>query len=250
MRYLILLMLMLVGCSSDALPQDNTNSISQELHSWSTYHWSSNSLPVSLTLRKTLSSTWAPYLDTTSADWNQSTVIHTTVVRGSNNPKRCAPTLGSVEVCSAAYGKNGWLGIAQIWINGGHITQATVKVNDSYFSMAKYNTVAYRNLVMCQEVGHTFGLDHQDEKQTNTNLGTCMDYTNNPAGPPSNEHPNAHDYEQLELIYSHVDSAVNVSQQSANDSWGQLVDDDGHSRKFVHRLDSNQLLLTHVILAE
>ena len=65
---------------------------------------------------------------------------------------------------------------------------------------------------MCQEVGHTFGLDHQDENFNNANLGTCMDYTNNPT---TNQHPNTHDYEQLEIIYSHLDSTTTVSQASA-----------------------------------
>lgn len=37
-----------------------------------------------------------------------------------------------------------------------------------------------RCLVTCQEVGHTFGLDHRDENFDNGNLGTCMDYTNDP----------------------------------------------------------------------
>jgi hypothetical protein len=36
-------------------------------------------------------------------------------------------------------------------------------VNDTYFNTPKYDTSAWRNLVMCQEVGHTLGLDHQDE---------------------------------------------------------------------------------------
>ena len=27
-----------------------------------------------------------------------------------------------------------------------------------------------------QEIGHTFGLDHQDENFSNANLGSCMDY--------------------------------------------------------------------------
>ena len=52
------------------------------------------------------------------------------------------------------------------------------EVNDTYFNTAKYNTPVWRNLVMCQEVGHTLGLDHQDEIFDNVNLGTCMDYTN------------------------------------------------------------------------
>ncbi|WP_426514945.1 hypothetical protein ACPPVO_44005 [Dactylosporangium sp. McL0621] len=110
-------------------------------------------------------------------------------------------------MCNAAYGSTGWLGIASISVTGGvHITSAYVKINDSYFTQAQYNTVPYKHLVMCQEVGHTFGLDHQDTNQTNPNLGTCMDYTRNPAGPPSNEHPNSHDYAQLQTIHSHLDS--------------------------------------------
>jgi hypothetical protein len=107
-----------------------------------------------------------------------------------------------------------------------------VKVNDTYFSQAQYNTVAYRRLVMCQEVGHTFGLAHQDENQTNPNLGTCMDYSSNPAGPPSNEHPNSHDFAQLQSIYSHLDSfnTPTVAPPSgpalaghSPASWGRLV---------------------------
>jgi hypothetical protein len=50
---------------------------------------------------------------------------------------------------------------------------------------------------MCQEVGHTVGLDHQDTSLDNPNLGTCMDYTSNPLGPPDNEHPKKHDYDEL-----------------------------------------------------
>jgi hypothetical protein len=48
--------------------------------------------------------------------------------------------------------------------------------------------------VSCQEVGHTLGLDHQDENFNNANLGTCMDYKNNQS---TNQHPNKHDYDQF-----------------------------------------------------
>src|SRR3989344_8585733 len=95
----------------------------------------------------------------------------------------CRATNGRVEVCNSKYGNNGWLGIAQIWVTGGeHITQGVVKLNDTYFNKSPYNTPAWRNLVMCQEVGHTLGLGHVDEIFNNTNLGTCMDYTNDPDG--------------------------------------------------------------------
>jgi hypothetical protein len=81
-------------------------------------------------------------------------------------------------------------------------------MNDSYFSQAQYNTPAWRQLVMCQEPGHTLGLDHQDENFNNPNLGTCMDYTNSPG---TNQHPNKGDYDQLECIYDPADNGVTLS---------------------------------------
>jgi hypothetical protein len=82
-----------------------------------------------------------------------------------------------------------------------------------------------------REVGHTFGLDHQDVNFDNPNLGTCMDYTSNPDGPPANTHPNKHDYDELVTIYSHLDSfstvgAAPVQAVAAGDSaasWGTRV---------------------------
>ena len=85
--------------------------------------------------------------------------------------------------------------------------RAPSELNDTYFNTSTYNTTAWRNLVSCQEVGHTLGLDHQDENFNNANLGTCMDYTNNPG---TNQHPNQHDYDQLVTIYSHLDSTTTV----------------------------------------
>jgi hypothetical protein len=193
----------------------------QANHSWGKYHWARQSNPFTLKVGDNASSTWDSYLGTTSVDWTKSSVLNTTVVPGTKNPTTCTPTSGRVEVCNAAYGTNGWLGVAQIWVSRRHIVQGTTKVNDTYFNTAKYNTKAWRNLVMCQEVGHTLGLDHQDEIFNNTNLGTCMDYTNDPSGlagtngPLSNEHPNQHDYAQLATIYTHLDNKTTVSSTSA-----------------------------------
>ena len=116
-------------------------------------------------------------------------------VAGRTSGSTCQPTLGRIEAATPHTATNGWLGIAQIWTTSrSHITQAVTKVNDSYFNTANYNKPEWRRLVMCQEIAHDFGLDHQDENFDNPNLGTCMDYTSKPLGPPSNEHPNAHDY--------------------------------------------------------
>lgn len=180
-------------------------------HSWGNYHWARKANPFTLKLGDNVTSAWDAYLSEASSDWSKSTVLDTTIVAGGvTNVKRCPITAGRVEICNASYGFNGWLGVAGISVSGGHITGSYVKMNDSYFNSSTYNKPEWRRFVMCQEIGHAFGLDHTDETFDNANQGTCMDYTNNPLGPPSNEHPNAHDYDQLQTIYTHLDSSTTV----------------------------------------
>jgi hypothetical protein len=63
--------------------------------------------------------------------------------------------------------------------------------------------------VICQEIGHTFGLDHQDE--SGISLNTCMDYYHNTsASDTKSTHPNQHDYDELSTIYQHRDSTTTV----------------------------------------
>jgi hypothetical protein len=170
-------------------------------HSWGNYHWARTANPLTLKVGDNVTSTWDAHMDVAIADWDASSVLALTEVAGAAKNKQCRPTSGRVEVCNGSYGFNGWLGIATIWITGGvHIVQATTKVNDSYFNTSTYNFPYKRQHVMCQEVGHDFGLGHQDE--SGADLGTCMDYDR----ALDNEHPNAHDYEQLETIYAHLDS--------------------------------------------
>ena len=202
-------------------------------HSWGNYHWARTANPFTVELDNNVTSAWTSYLSTASADWTASSVLNTTIINGSfGSRSSCTPASGHVEVCNGAYGNNGWLGIASISISGSHITSSYVKVNDTYFSQPTYNTAPYRRLVMCQEVGHAFGLGHVDENQTNPNQGTCMDYTRDPDGPPSNEHPNSHDFSQLQTIYAHTDSFSTTGADgsplslltNSPASWGRLVE--------------------------
>jgi len=174
------------------------------------------------------------------------------IVAGGTSPRSCRPTTGRVEVCNARYGNTGWLGVAQVWISGSHITQGTVKLNDYYFDQPTYNTTAWRNLVSCQEVGHTLGLDHQDTNFDNPNLGTCMDYTRDPS---TNQHPNKHDYDELVTIYSHLDSSTTVQSvgplaaegdapPAMNDidlkgpaQWGKMIRQSDDGRQMLFELD-------------
>ena len=178
-------------------------------HSWGGYHWARTANPFTLKLGDNVSSLWDSHLALTASDWSLSSVLDTVVVAGNTIPKNCRATSGRVEVCNSKYGNNGWLGVASIWVNGGHIIQGVVKMNDTYFNTSKYNTPAWKNLVMCQEVGHTLGLDHQDENFYNSPLGTCMDYTSDPT---PNQHPNQHDYDMLETVYAHLDTTTTVKQ--------------------------------------
>lgn len=213
----------------------------QASHSWGGYHWARTSNPLTLKLGDNLTSNWDPFLATTSTDWSASSIIDTSIVAGNSNPRRCQPTSGRVEVCNSKYGSNGWLGIAQIWLSGNHITQGVTKLNDTYFSKPSYNTPAWKNLVMCQEVGHVFGLDHQDETFNNTNMGTCMDYTDDPSGlikaQLNNEHPDAHDYAELESIYAHLDAFTSIQSSTAKLPLGQLISEGISDMNFESRKD-------------
>ena len=253
MRRLLILPLLAVLVFAAGTPAEAT-------HSWGNYHWARTSNPFTLRLADNVTSAWDSALAGASADWTASSVLDTLVVPGVNNPKTCKPTSGRVEVCNAKYGRNGWLGIAQIWASGSHITQGVVKLNDTYFT-GSYNTSAWRNFVMCQEVGHTFGLGHQDENFNNANLDSCMDYTSNPA---SNQHPNDHDYSLLEQIYSHTDSTTTVKATEPSPGRGKAKNDfgraisgghstaDGHHHDdvFVKDLGNGEVVLTHVFWAE
>lgn len=196
-----------VGCL--LLVFASTPKRAQAVHSWGNYHWARSANPFVLRVGDNVTAVWDNSLQTAVTDWTQSTVLDLLAVTGMTSPRRCRPVSGRVEVCNYKYGNNGWLGLAQIWVSGDHISQGVVKVNDTYFNTTTYNKPAWRQLVMCQEIGHTLGLDHQDENFNNAPLGTCMDYTSDPT---PNQHPNTHDYEQLEAIYAHLDTFTSVKQ--------------------------------------
>jgi hypothetical protein len=184
----------------------------QASHSWGNYHWARTSNPFTLTVIDTTTGVWPSHTSASVNDWAKSSVLDLALTRGSST-RNCKATSGKVTVCNRAYGFNGWLGLATISVTGGvHITAGTTKVNDSYFNTATYNSPTKRQHVMCQEVGHDFGLGHQDE--SGADLNTCMDYSS----ALDNPSPNAHDYAQLETIYnSHLDSSTTISMGLAGD---------------------------------
>ena len=247
-------------------------------HSWGGYHWATNGSGLSLKVNVAVTPDWSSYVATAITDWDSSRDLALTGQSADVQTQTCKPILGQALVCSDTYGRSGWLGIASIWLSNGHIVQATTKLNDTYYAYAFYNTPAWRAAVACQEIGHDFGLDHQDETFNNVNLGTCMDYTSAPDGGvlngfdygPSNEHPNKHDYDELRIIYKHSDGYTSatastnfgvrevgrsaISSAGSGNSpaeWGRAIHRDAQGRPdvFEKALAPGQKVLTHVYWA-
>lgn len=246
-------------------------------HSWGGYHWAGNGSNLTLKVNKAITSPWTTSVNTSISDWNASNELTLTSATSTANRRKCSPIAGQILVCNDSYGQRGWLGIASIWLSSGHISQATTKLNDSYFNQAQYNTPAWRALVACQEIGHDFGLDHQDEGFGPPNIGTCMDYTNDPDGGgaygASNEHPDSHDYAMLNTIYNHDDGFTTATastnfgiravgrptpptspSNSAGDSpgeWGRAIHSDGLGRPdvFLKDVAGGHKVITHVFWA-
>lgn len=185
-------------------------------HSWGSYHWARTSNPFALKIGDNVTGDWDTLRVTATGDWSASSVMDLVPVAGTSN-KRCSVVSGTVQVCNGKYGNNGWLGLATIYITGGtHITQGSAKMNDTYFVTAKYNNPNEKLHVMCQEVGHTFGLGHTSEDGSSQN--TCMDYFSNTGANATSTlstHPNQHDYDQLSTIYGHLDASTTLASTPA-----------------------------------
>lgn len=184
-------------------------------HSWANYHWGSTTNTFTLqVLDSTVANSnanWPNLLAISGTEWSQAADFNLVISPYTNTStarKRCTAVAGKIRVCNAAYGNNGWLGLASINISGDHITQGTAKMNDSYSSTWTSDPNEARH-VMCQEVGHDFGLGHTSED--GSSQGTCMDYSRS----ASSVSPNSHDYAQLASMYNHLDSTNTYSTSSA-----------------------------------
>jgi hypothetical protein len=223
---------------------------------WENYHWGRTSNQFTLLVGNNLTTVeWNRALtaatfngfDGDMTDWSDSIVLDMHVVGGAiRDPKllkKCPPTGGQVEVCSANLGGS-YLGVAQVWtVDGQHITQATVKVNDSYYSKPPYNNDQERQSVLCEELGHTIGVDHAYD-----NSGGCV--IGYAASPPPLV-PSTHDYQMIESHYAitdqHKDSATTVGTTTAVAAreeteidpreWGAILEHDEHGRPSVYGKD-------------
>lgn len=235
-------------------------------HQWGTYHWARTSNPFTLKVGNNVSSNWTSAFNTSISDWSQSSVMNLSAVSGTAG-RRCKMVAGTIQVCNDRYGNNGWLGLASINITGGsHITQGSAKMNDTYFNTSTYNNPNEKLHVMCQEVGHTFGLGHTSEDGSSQN--TCMDYFSNTganAGSTLSTHPNSHDYDMLSLMYAHLDTTTTIgfaasgpgNSSNAGDGenpndWGMLIRQSANGRSSTYEKDlgNGHKQITHVFWTE
>lgn len=246
----------------------STAQVALATHAWSNYHWARTTSQFTLQLGNNLTTAdWRGHLATASSDWNNNgnSPVQTAIVAGSSSSKRCAMVAGTTQVCNSTYGANGWLGLASINVSGSHITQGTAKMNDTYFNTSTYNNPNERLHVMCQEVAHTFGLAHQSEDGSSQN--SCMDYFSNTGANATSTlstHPNQHDFDMLNQIYSHLDSTntyaplgsastattraqVDIDHNDPS-SWGELKSqsENGRSSYYERNNRDGSITVTHV----
>ncbi len=170
-------------------------------HRWNDYHWASKTSTINLKVIDSTTAEWDQELNNSLHAWSRLTSPFIFTIDSANDRsktrKRCNMVSGQMRVCNASYGRNGWLGMASINLNSsGHISQGTAKLNDSYASSW---TAEMKNHVMCQEIGHVFGLGHTSED--GSSQGTCMDYSQS----EDSQWPNSHDYQLLMDMYEHLE---------------------------------------------
>ena len=235
-------------------------------NTWNGFHWERSSNPFTVSLGDNMNDAWDGFLSDSSSDWSLSTVLDTPIATGDGV---CGMVAGTVQACNDRYGINGWLGLAQVDIDGaGHILWGRAKVNDSYFDTATYDNDNAKRHVLCQEIGHTLGLDHQKKRQARS----CMN-DNFGLFDARFDGPNGHDYSTLDDMYAHLDGVAppppsddggdfcdrkpnhrrcaGAATASANGDWGKAIghDDKGRSNRFEKSLGGGLKRLTLVTWA-
>lgn len=153
-------------------------------HSWGEYHWPSDNLS------PTVGDGTSSSLYDVSAGVQEWAGLGTGI-----QPVLSGNSKGDIKVTEAF--SPFWLGLARIFLDGGHITKAEVKLNTRLLASMGPDAADH---VLCQEIGHVLGLGHN-----RLELDTCM---NDQAALGSATTPNAHDITQLNQIYDGHEDAV------------------------------------------
>lgn len=191
MKTLVISALLLISCKlGEGSPP---TIVCSDQHSWNGYHLAHDSLSPVIENH----SGYSPDL----ASWND---LHTPI------QLRSSGRGFSITIEEGGDAGSGFLGLASVRVSsGGHIRSATVTMNRTLLD--RYEpAVAYH--VLCQEIGHLLGLDHQrgaDDSCLDDCVGRSdwMGCLSSQLGTT----PNAHDAEQLEAIYEHAGEGIGPS---------------------------------------
>ncbi len=183
-------------------------------HQWSSYHWEKEGDELTLKVGDNHTGVWESstfwgtngLLNYVVSNWNTTGgSLAVVVVPGITDPN--AGGTGDIESFNDDYGNNGWLGLASISVTRGknkHIVVGQSKVNDFYIDglpdYVRFSQIINWVHVLCQEIGHTFGLDHNRDGATGgTPDNTCM---NDQTPLLEYSDPNQHDKDMLDLMYA------------------------------------------------
>lgn len=203
----VVLTLIFMGCST----QFDIGKTEQEVHSWSSYHWDSNSLSITVE-NKMKGSGWKPFFDESIRVWDTLGTPLTLTATDSNG-----------MVSTDARRSQQWLGLATVYLNAdGHITAGKVTMNPIMLTDPRYTPTAVQH-VFCQELGHVLGLGHivADTCMDDCSWASTSEVWLSCLNDPASVGPNGHDAEQLNLIYNHDDVLPDIPDAGSSDGCGK-----------------------------
>lgn len=152
------------------------------------YHWyNTTNGEVTVKFLSKVESIWDRGVSHAAKVWTESDKVNATVVDKAPDSS-CGLARGKVNICSGHY-SGGWAGLTEVtYTVSGHVLTARMRLNDSTPSTA-------RIAVACHEMGHAFGLAHNDPGDTTS----CM----TPTVTSAQKNPDNSNYNKLDQIYQH-----------------------------------------------
>jgi hypothetical protein len=225
--------------------------------------WMRTTKQLPIQINDNITEEWQMPLRSVVSAWNQSEVISSSIVPGFSDTMQCPGISGTIQICSAQYGKTDWVAIARIVVSGEHIAYGIAKLNDSYFDNTPYSDDSWRQWTICRQLGHIYGLTLRRNENAEQGLESCMDSALMPTDDgAANTSPV--DLDNLTALYSKTDRIANSVGDSFRDAagglnepavlekqsaWGQAVhyDNEGRADVFEKIITRSRKMMTLVI---
>jgi hypothetical protein len=117
---------------------------------------------------------WKKPLEAAVNAWNRSDSIDSPLLRGFADSEKCSGVSGTIQICSTALGRNGWMGVARIVVAGEHVAYGVAKLNDSYFEDGAVDEAQRRQWILCRQLGHIYGLTLRPRDGADQPPSSCM----------------------------------------------------------------------------